>query len=95
VPSYPFTGVTGRMYTQYIDLSTGHALEAIPGGSYDMQPVPGAGDVPVPPGDGLWGPQKRASPKPPPPADDADSAAKPPSATPDTTTPAAAPAKEG
>jgi hypothetical protein len=83
------------MYTQYIDLSTGHALEAEPGGSYDMAPVPGAGDVPVPPGDGLWGAQRKANPKAPPAADDADGAAQPPSAGPDTTTPAAPAAKEG
>ena len=97
MPSYLFTGVTGRMYTQYIDLSTGHALEAVPGGTYDMTPVPGAGNVPVPPGDGLWGAQKRNLPKTPPPAAEPDGVAKqPPAAGPDTTTPAApAATKEG
>ena len=53
---YPFLGITGRSYVQYTDEATGHILQAQPGGTYAMQPVPGAGNVPVPPGDGLWGP---------------------------------------
>ena len=94
MPSYQFTGVTGRSYTQYIDLSTGHMLQTEPGGSYDMAPAPGNDTAAVPPGDGLWGPQRKANPKAPAPAEDADG--QPPSATPDTTTPAAsAAAKEG
>lgn len=52
---YPFLGGTGRSYVQYIDEATGRILQAQPGGTYVMQPVPGAGDVSLPPGDGLWG----------------------------------------
>lgn len=57
---YPFLGVTGRSYVQYLDTDTGRMLQAEPGGTYAMQPVPGAGNVPVPPGDGLWGPGETA-----------------------------------
>lgn len=53
---YPFLGLTGRNYVQYLDEATGRILQAQPGRDYSMQPVPGAGDVSVPPGDGLWGP---------------------------------------
>ena len=52
---YPFLGVTGRSYVQYTDEATGRMLITQPGGTYTMRPVPGAGNVPVPPGDGLWG----------------------------------------
>ena len=58
---YPFLGGTGRSYVQYIDEATGRILQAQPGGTYAMQPVPGAGDVSVPPGDGLWGPPSSGS----------------------------------
>lgn len=57
---YPFLGVTGRSYVQYTDEATGRMLITEPGGTYTMQPVPGAGNVPVPPGDGLWGPDETA-----------------------------------
>lgn len=57
---YAFLGVTGRSYVQYIDEATCRMLQAEPGGTYTMQPVPGAGNVPVPPGDGLWGPDETA-----------------------------------
>lgn len=53
---YPFLGNTSRTYTQYVDTDTWRPLQAEPLGSYNMTPVPGAGNVPVPPGDGLWGP---------------------------------------
>ena len=54
---YPYLGATGLNYTQYLDTGTGRMLQALPGGSYDMQPVPGAPGLSVPPGDGHWGPQ--------------------------------------
>lgn len=57
---YQFLGVTGRSYVQYTDEATGRMLQTEPGGTYTMQPVPGAGNVPVPPGDGLWGPDEKA-----------------------------------
>lgn len=52
---FPFLGTSTRVYTQYRDTGTWLTLVAEPGASYDMQPVPGAADMPVPPGDGLWG----------------------------------------
>ena len=52
---YPFHGPQALSYTQYLDPGTGRMLMAQPGRSYDMQPVPGAEGMPVPPGDGLWG----------------------------------------
>ncbi len=55
---YPFLGITGRSYVQYLDDATGRMLITVPGGSYSMTPVSGAGNVPVPPGDGLWGPEE-------------------------------------
>ena len=54
---YPFHGATGLSYTQYLDTGTGRMLQAVPGGSYTMAPVPGNPGLPVPPGDGLWGPE--------------------------------------
>lgn len=51
---YPFLGNSARTYPQYINTDTGRPLEAVPGGVYDMAPVPGAYGLPVPPGDGLW-----------------------------------------
>lgn len=68
---FVFLGPTGRSYVQYIDEATGRMLQAQPNRSYDMRPVPGAGNVPVPPGDGLWGAaedapeDKPAAPQPP------------------------------
>lgn len=53
---YLFLGATSLSYTQYLDTGTGRMLQASPGGTYGMAPVPGAGNLPVPPGDGLWGP---------------------------------------
>jgi len=44
---------------QYADITGGglQPLLAEPGGAYDMVPGPGQPeDLPVPPGDGLWGP---------------------------------------
>ena len=67
---YLFLGTTGLSYTQYLDTTAGRMLQAQPGGTYDMQPVPGAGGLPVPPGDGLWGPHTA----PEQPADQPDSA---------------------
>jgi hypothetical protein len=61
---YPFLGVTGRSYVQYLDTDTGRMLITEPGGTYTMQPVPGAGNVPVPPGDGLWGDETTLDTKP-------------------------------
>ena len=52
---YPYLGIAPRMYPQYRDIGADTPLQAEPGGSYDMAPVDGAGPVPVPPGDGLWG----------------------------------------
>jgi hypothetical protein len=54
VPSYPYLGTDRRFYGQY-KTPDGVPLWAEPGGVYDMWPVPGAGDPPVPPGDGRWG----------------------------------------
>ena len=53
---YPYLGATGLNYTQYLDTCTGRMLQASPGGTYGMTPVPGAPGLTVPPGDGLWGP---------------------------------------
>ena len=58
---YLFLGAAGLSYTQYLDTCTGRMLQASPGGSYDMAPVPGAPGLSVPPGDGLWGPELPAS----------------------------------
>jgi hypothetical protein len=63
--AYPFLGVTSRTYTQFRDLATGLPLVAQPGRSYDMAPVNGL-SMPVPPGDGLWGPDDTPAPPPPP-----------------------------
>ena len=52
---FPFFGVSARIYPQYRDLVADTPLTAVPGQSYDMAPV-ADWDVPVPPGDGLWGP---------------------------------------
>jgi hypothetical protein len=59
VARYPYLGSAARIYTQYADITGGGSqpLHAVPGSSYDMIPGPGqSGDLPVPPGDGLWGP---------------------------------------
>lgn len=53
---YPFLGAMALSYTQYLDTGTGRMLQAQPGGTYGMAPVPGADGLTVPPGDGLWGP---------------------------------------
>lgn len=53
MPAYPYLGTDLRFYGQY--QTPDGPLWAHPGGSYDMWPVPGAGDPPVPPGDGRWG----------------------------------------
>lgn len=52
--SFPFLGTSTRVYTQYTDTGTGTTLVAEPGASYDMAPAQGAGDLTVPPPDGLW-----------------------------------------
>lgn len=56
---YLYLGSAQRIYTQYADTTAGGSqpLTAVPGGSYEMTPGPGQpGDLPVPPGDGLWEP---------------------------------------
>lgn len=69
---YPFHGPVALSYTQYTDPLTGRMLQAVPGHAYDMQPVPGADGLSVPPGDGLWGDETTPEDKPaaatPPPA---------------------------
>ena len=52
--AYQFLGTSTRVYPQYRDTSTWVTLIAEPGGSYDMAPAMGAGNVDVPPSDGLW-----------------------------------------
>ena len=50
-----YTGSDSRMYMDYRDAYTGRTLEATPGGSYDIEAVPGpAAGLPLPPGDGRW-----------------------------------------
>lgn len=61
---YPFLGNTGRTYPQFLDTGTGRTLVTEPGGTYGMAPVAGAPDLPVPPGDGLWGDAVPAEPMP-------------------------------
>ena len=53
---FPFLGNSSRTYTQFRDLAADTPLIAEPGGVYDMGPAGGL-DLPVPPGDGLWGPE--------------------------------------
>ena len=65
---YPYLGNAPRMYTQYRDTATDAPLQPEPGGSYDMAPIDGAGPVPVPPGDGLWGLEAEPDAAPAPPA---------------------------
>lgn len=70
---FPFLGDSTRIYTQFRDLAADTPLIAAPGGVYDMAPAGGL-NLPVPPGDGLWGPEVAgeavAEPPPePPPAD--------------------------
>lgn len=64
---FPFLGDSTRIYTQYL-AADGLPLAAEPGGSYDMTPVPSQWLMPVPPGDGLWGPEPGPEPEPEPPA---------------------------
>ena len=52
---FPFLGNSTRVYVQFWDLDADTPLTAEPGQSYDMAPVAGW-DMPVPPGDGRWGP---------------------------------------
>jgi hypothetical protein len=63
---FRFTGDVPLLYTQYRDLGTDRPLQAVPGGSYDMEPVGGL-NLTVPPSDGRWGP-----PPAPPEAEDED-----------------------
>lgn len=61
VARYPYLGSAQRIYMQYADITDGgwKPLVAVPGGAYDMLPGDGQpGDLPVPPGDGLWGPDE-------------------------------------
>ena len=49
-----YLGHEHRLYLQYADAATGRTLEVAPGGTYDVRPrEPG---MPLPPGDGRWGP---------------------------------------
>ena len=57
---HPYLGNAPRQYPQYRDLATDRPLEPQPGGAYSMAPVAGNGDLPVPPGDGRWGPEADA-----------------------------------
>jgi hypothetical protein len=52
---YPYLGTAPRVYPAYLDLTADKTLDALPGGQYWMAPAQGAGGLPVPPGDGLWG----------------------------------------
>ena len=52
---FPYLGNSTRVYVQFWDLDADAPLTADPGQSYDMAPVAGW-DMPVPPGDGRWGP---------------------------------------
>jgi hypothetical protein len=52
--THAYGGTETRQYPAYRDASSGSTLVAEPGGSYDMEPVAGAEDLPVPPRDGLW-----------------------------------------
>ena len=57
---YPYLGNTPRQYPQYRDLATDRPLEPEPGGTYSMAPAAGNAGLPVPPGDGRWGPEAGA-----------------------------------
>ena len=57
---FPFLGNSTRTYTQFRDLAADTPLIAEPGGVYDIGTVGGL-DLPVPPGDGLWGPETQAA----------------------------------
>ena len=63
---FPFLGDSTRIYTQYV-AADGTPLTALPGGAYDMTAVPSPWTLPVPPGDGLWGPAITPPPPPLPP----------------------------
>jgi hypothetical protein len=58
--AFRFLSATARTYPQYRNTQTWETLVAEPGNSYDMQPAQGAGDLSVPPGDGLWAPEDTA-----------------------------------
>jgi hypothetical protein len=73
---YPYLGTAPRLYPQYRDDATDAPLQAEPGGTYSMTPVAGNDGLPVPPGDGSWGPEQAPAEKdasePAPPADGAE-----------------------
>jgi hypothetical protein len=54
---YRFLGDSPRTYPQYLNADTGCTLRAEPGLVYAMAPATGIHALPVPPGDGLWGPE--------------------------------------
>ena len=52
-----YLGSDDRRYMDYSDARTGRMLEVTPGGIYDVRVTPGRDDgLPLPPGDGRWGP---------------------------------------
>ncbi len=54
---YAYLGGDDRNYQDYIDAATGRMLEVTCGGVYDVRVAPGRHPgLPLPPGDGRWGP---------------------------------------
>lgn len=54
---YAYTGSDSRRYPDYLDTATGRMLTVAPGGVYGVAVAPGRADgLPLPPGDGRWGP---------------------------------------
>ena len=53
-----YTGTQDLHYPDHLDASTGRMLTVTPGGTYDIRVAPGRAEgLPVPPGDGRWGPE--------------------------------------
>ena len=72
---YLFLGDSPRTYPQYLDADGSGTLHAHPRETYSMIPAAGTHVLPVPPGDGRWGPETTSEPEPP--AGTAEDAAEP------------------
>ncbi len=54
---FAYLGTDDRSYHDYADAATGRMLEVTRGGVYDVRVAPGRHPgLPLPPGDGRWGP---------------------------------------